>query len=841
MASGYQYNDNSFLNPGPAPRPPQGRPPVASSAASIASTIHHPHHSTVSTINSPSPYGSNMSLVNTNTSQIIANNGTQMSYADGKIHEGWASIKEDGLKSLYWTKKYLILREISLDFHKNESSTSMSLSIPLKDIISVNRTDLKPYCFEVVRTSSSQQGNTISPDAPRRTVFVSVKSDQDLYAWIDEVYSRCPSMGGVSNPTNFTHKVHVGFDPISGGFTGLPEEWSKLLNSSAITKEDYQKNPQAVIEVLEFYTEGQQRMNEEGGFAGMPPPQGLSATQQRQLAGLANQQQEEREREQWELERERDAYREQEYEKSQREQQAQREKQERERRQIERENEQREQEERQREEDLFNQSGHQQDDYEEEDYPQKVSTAQQPIMMTGGGGGLSSQGRYNPMAPKTSGSQRTPAKGANGRDMDPRRPAPSAPGGTLPRPTHGSQRTPGGQTTLRTPPSRPDQKTPSREPSPAAGARGPTPVNTKQTTLQSSNQASRIPAPTTPTVKPLNVPTKPANAAKEVITKQERKENQRRVSGMTEAQVMEKLRSVVSPGDPNQSYTKLKKVGQGASGSVYVAKINSSPASAMAASMLSSSGKNNARVAIKQMDLAHQPRKELIVNEILVMKESQHPNIVNFLDAFLKGNSELWVVMEYMEGGALTDVIEANTLEEDQIATICFETCKGLEHLHAQNIIHRDIKSDNVLLDAYGHVKITDFGFCAKLTEQKSKRATMVGTPYWMAPEVVKQKEYDAKVDIWSLGIMAIEMIESEPPYLNEEPLKALYLIATHGTPTLKKPEKLSKELKNFLAVCLCVDVKHRATAEELLKHDFLRKGCPLASLAALLASKQKN
>ncbi|KAG0171389.1 signal transducing kinase of the PAK [Apophysomyces sp. BC1034] len=291
-----------------------------------------------------------------------------------------------------------------------------------------------------------------------------------------------------------------------------------------------------------------------------------------------------------------------------------------------------------------------------------------------------------------------------------------------------------------------------------------------------------------------------------------------RKSAMKDAEVIAKLKSICTETDPSAVYRNMTKIGQGASGGVYTAYVEGS----------------DGPVAIKQMNLEQQPKKELIINEILVMKESQHQNIVNFIDSYL-WRGDLWVIMEYMEGGSLTDVVTNNMMMEGQIAAVCREVLEGLCHLHAKGVIHRDIKSDNVLLSLHGDIKLTDFGFCAQLNDMQAKRTTMVGTPYWMAPEVVTRKEYGPKVDIWSLGIMAIEMVEGEPPYLNENPLRALYLIANNGTPKLQNPEALSPVFRDFLARCLSVEVERRPAAADLLKHPFLRLADPLPSLAPLI------
>jgi len=193
-------------------------------------------------------------------------------------------------------------------------------------------------------------------------------------------------------------------------------------------------------------------------------------------------------------------------------------------------------------------------------------------------------------------------------------------------------------------------------------------------------------------------------------------------------------------------------------------------------------------------------------------------------------------LLEYMGNGCLTELLnqyEAVRLSEKHIASICRETLRGLQYIHNLNRIHRDIKSDNILLGVNGEVKLADFGYAAQLTAQRIVRTTVVGTPYWMSPELIHGNNYDTKVDIWSLGIMCMEMAEGEPPYIELTPLRALFMITTKGIPPLKEPQQWTVDFKHFLAQCLQTAPSDRPSATALLNHPFLQKAGPCNELIA--------
>lgn len=264
-------------------------------------------------------------------------------------------------------------------------------------------------------------------------------------------------------------------------------------------------------------------------------------------------------------------------------------------------------------------------------------------------------------------------------------------------------------------------------------------------------------------------------------------------------------------GDPEVLYTNYDKCGEGAAGEVFLA----------------TEAATGRQVAVKKMELQKENSK-LLITEIQIMKTSSHRSIVTYYDSFSVG-TQLWVVMEYMDGGCLTDILEAFEsvqLSEEHIAYICREVLEGLAYIHSLHRIHRDIKSDNILLNSAGAIKIADFGYAAQLTENKTKRTTIVGTPYWMAPELIRGQEYTFKVDVWSLGIMIMEMAEGEPPYMEYPPLRALFLITTKGIPGLREPEEWTPDFSDFVAQCLDIDMDKRPEAADLVGHPFLQKAC---------------
>ncbi|XP_061165833.1 serine/threonine-protein kinase mig-15-like isoform X2 [Saccostrea echinata] len=271
--------------------------------------------------------------------------------------------------------------------------------------------------------------------------------------------------------------------------------------------------------------------------------------------------------------------------------------------------------------------------------------------------------------------------------------------------------------------------------------------------------------------------------------------------------------------DPAGIFDLIEVVGNGTYGQVYKGRHT----------------KTGQLAAIKVMNVTEDEEEEIKLEINVLKKFSNHRNIATYYGAFIKKSppgkdDQLWLVMEFCGAGSVTDLVKAtkgSSLKEEWIAYIGREMLRGLAHLHSNKVIHRDIKGQNVLLTDNAEVKLVDFGVSAQLDKTIGRRNTFIGTPYWMAPEVIACDEnpdatYDNRSDLWSLGITAIEMAEGKPPLCDMHPMRALFLIPRNAPPRLKS-NKWSSRFSNFVETCLLKDYMHRPNTETLLKHPFIK------------------
>jgi serine/threonine protein kinase len=288
-------------------------------------------------------------------------------------------------------------------------------------------------------------------------------------------------------------------------------------------------------------------------------------------------------------------------------------------------------------------------------------------------------------------------------------------------------------------------------------------------------------------------------------------------------------------GRPEELFELLEQLGKGSFGSVYKARHRPS----------------GTIVAVKVIPLTGEDEDGLedMRREIALLQECVHPNVVRYFGSFM-GDDYLWIVMEHCGGGSVRDVLDAtkSPLNEPQIAYVCGEALKGLVYLHSVYKLHRDIKCSNILLTDDGFVKLADFGVAARLTRTMSKRETFTGTPHWMAPEVIQESRYDGKVDVWALGVSAMEMAEVNPPRHDVHPMRVIFMITAEPAPALREAERWSDSFKNFVQRCLQKDARKRPDAAELLPHGFLQSSAgsglslaPLVEAAKTRAARKRD